>query len=82
MAPLNMVIIVPLFLSLGPGMEIDHATALMPLINVGLLTKEILAGSVEPIYFIETLLSLLFFAAVGIRFSVYWFDKENTIFRV
>jgi len=82
MAPLNMVIIVPLFLSLGPGMEIDHTTALMPLINVGLLTKEILAGSVEPIYFIETLLSLLFFAAVGIRFSVYWFDKENTIFRV
>ena len=82
MAPLNMVIIVPLFLSLGPGMEIDHATALMPLINVGLLTKEILAGSVEPIYFIETLSSLLFFAAVGIRFSVYWFDKENTIFRV
>ncbi len=82
MAPLNMVIIVPLFLSLGPGMEIDHTTALMPLINVGLLTKEILAGSVEPIYFIETLSSLLFFAAVGIRFSVYWFDKENTIFRV
>ena len=82
MAPLNMVIIVPLFLSLGPGMEIDHATALMPLINVGLLTKEILAGSVEPIYFIETLSSLLFFAAIGIRFSVYWFDKENTIFRV
>ena len=82
MAPLNMVIIVPLFLSLGPGMEIDHATALMPLINVGLLTKEILAGSVEPIYFIETLCSLLFFAAVGIQFSVYWFNKENTIFRV
>ena len=82
MGPLNMVIIVPLFLSLGPGMEMDHATALMPLINVGLLTKEILAGSVEPIYFIETLLSLLFFAAIGIRFSVYWFEKENTIFRV
>ena len=82
MGPLNMVIVVPLFLSLGPGMEMDHATALMPLINVGLLTKEILAGSVEPIYFIETLLSLLFFAAIGIRFSVYWFEKENTIFRV
>ena len=82
MGPLNMVIVVPLFLSLGPGMEMDHATALMPLINVGLLTKEILAGSVEPIYFIETLLSLLFCAAIGIRFSVYWFEKENTIFRV
>ncbi len=82
MGPLNIVIIVPLFLSLGPGMEMDHSTALMPLINVGLLTKEILAGSVEPIYFIETLLSLLFFAAIGIRFSVFWFEKENTIFRV
>ena len=80
MGPLNMVIIVPLFLSLGPGMEMDHATALMPLINVGLLTKEILAGSVELIYFIETLFSLLFCAAIGIWFSVYWFKKENTIF--
>jgi len=82
MGPLNMVIIVPLFLSLGPGMEMDHATALMPLINVGLLTKEILAGSVELIYFIETLFSLLFCASIGIWFSVFWFKKENTIFRV
>ena len=82
MGPLNMVIIVPLFLSLGPGMEMDHATALMPLINVGLLTKEILAGSVELIYFIETLFSLLFCAAIGIWFSVFWFKKENTIFRI
>ena len=82
MGPLNIMIIVPLFLSLGPGMEMDHATALMPLINVGLLTKEILAGSVELIYFIETLFSLLFCAAIGIWFSVFWFKKENTIFRV
>ncbi len=82
MGPLNIIIIVPLMLTLVPGIEIDHITALIPLINVGLLTKEILAGSVEPIYFIETLSSLLFFAAIGIRFSVYWFNKENTIFRV
>jgi len=82
MGPLNIIIIVPLMLTLGPGIEIDHITALIPLINVGLLTKEILAGSVEPIFFIETLSSLLFFAAIGIRFSVYWFNKENTIFRV
>ena len=82
MGPLNIVIIVPLMLTLGPGIEIDHITALIPLINVGLLTKEILAGSAKPIYFIETLSSLLFFAAIGIRFSVYWFNKENTIFRV
>ena len=82
MGPLNIIIIVPLMLTLGPGIEIDHITALIPLINVGLLTKEILAGSAKPIYFIETLSSLLFFAAIGIRFSVYWFNKENTIFRV
>ncbi len=82
MGPLNIVIIVPLMLTIGPGIEIDHITALIPLINVGLLTKEILAGSAQPIYFIETLSSLLFFAAIGIRFSVYWFNKENTIFRV
>ena len=82
MGPLNIIIIVPLMLTLGPGIEIDHITALIPLINVGLLTKEILAGSAQPIYFIETLSSLLFFAAIGIRFSVYWFNKENTIFRV
>ena len=82
MGPLNMIIIVPLFLSLGPGMEMDHSTALMPLINVGLLTKEILAGSVELIYFVLTFFSLLFCAAIGIWFSVFWFKKENTIFRV
>ena len=82
MGPLNIIIIVPLMLTIGPGIEIDHITALIPLINVGLLTKEILAGSAQPIYFIETLSSLLFFAAIGIRFSVYWFNKENTIFRV
>ena len=82
MGPLNIAVFIPLMLTLGPGIEIDHVTALIPLVNVGLLTKEILAGSLEPIYFIETLSSLLFFAAIGIRFSVYWFNKENTIFRV
>jgi len=82
MGPLNIIILVPLMLTLGPGIEIDHITALIPLINVGLLTKEILAGSMEPVFFVETLFSLLFFAAIGIRFSVYWFNKENTIFRV
>ena len=82
MGPLNIAIIIPLMLTLGPGFEIDHVTALIPLVNVGLLTKEILAGSLQPIYFIDTLSSLLFFAAIGIRFSVYWFNKENTIFRV
>ena len=82
MGPLNIIIIVPLMLTLGPGIEIDHITALIPLINVGLLTKEILAGSMEPVFFVETLFSLLFFAAIGIRFSVYWFNKESTIFRV
>ena len=82
MGPLNIIIIIPLMLTLGPGIEIDHITALIPLINVGLLTKEILAGSMEPVFFVETLFSLLFFAAIGIRFSVYWFNKENTIFRV
>ena len=82
MGPLNIIILIPLMLTLGPGIEIDHITALIPLINVGLLTKEILAGSMEPIFFVETLFSLLFFAAIGIRFSVYWFNKENTIFRV
>ena len=82
MGPLNIIIIIPLMLTLGPGIEIDHITALIPLINVGLLTKEILAGSMEPVFFVETLFSLLFFAAIGIRFSVYWFNKESTIFRV
>ena len=82
MGPLNIIILVPLFLSIGPGIEIDHVMALVPLINVGLLTKEIVAGSVESIYFIETLFSLLFFAAIGVRFSVYWFNKEKTIFRI
>ena len=76
MGPLNMVIIVPLFLSLGPGMEMDHATALMPLINVGLLTKEILAGSVELIYFIETLFFYCFVLLLGFGFLFSGLKRE------
>ena len=80
--PLNMIVFVPIMLSLGPGIELNHVTALVPIVNVGLITKEILSGSLEMVYFMETFLSLMGYALVGVRFTVYWFNKENTIFRI
>ena len=79
--PLNIAIIVPAAIGLTPGMELNKITALIPILNVSLATKEMHSGSINWILLSEVYASLIVLAAFSLWFCVKWFNREETIFR-
>jgi sodium transport system permease protein len=80
-SPLMIVVIVPAFIGLMPGMSLDATTALIPILNVSLATKGIIAGTVTPAILAEVYLSLIVFAGLSLYICAKMFGRENTIFR-
>jgi sodium transport system permease protein len=81
MTPMNIVVIFPVFIGLFPGIELNNTTALIPILNVSLATKEIISGTIEPGMLLEVYLSLFVLSALGLFFCVKNFQRESTIFR-
>lgn len=46
-SPLNIVIVLPAMIGMFPGVELNAVTALIPVVNVVLATKELIAGTLE-----------------------------------
>lgn len=80
-APFNIAIIFPAVIGTLPGIELNYKTALIPITNVALATKDVLAGSIEPILLAEVYLSLFILAGLSLWFCVKWFHREETLFR-
>ena len=80
-APLNIVIIFPAVIGTLPGIELNAITSLIPILNVSLASKDIIAGVMNPVYMTEVYLSLFGFAALSLYWCVRSFNKESTIFR-
>lgn len=81
MAPLNIFIILPVFIGLLPGIELNAGTALIPVLNVSLATKEVLAGTITTPLLLEVYASLILLAGLSLFFCAKWFDRESVIFR-
>lgn len=79
--PMIVVVIMPAIIGLLPGIELNHITALIPVLNVSLVTKDLIGGTLDYIYMVEALITLTLMAGIGILFSVYWFGKEGNILR-
>ena len=80
-APLNIAIIFPAVIGTLPGVQLDLITALIPILNISLASKDIISGSINPLYMAEVYLSLFGFAALSLYWCVRSFNKESTIFR-
>ncbi|MBU4267906.1 MAG: ABC transporter permease, partial [Acidobacteria bacterium] len=80
-APLNMIIIIPVLIGIFPGIKLNAATALIPILNISLATKEIIAGTISSWLMAEVFLVLFALAAVGLIFCTRWFNREAIIFR-
>jgi len=81
MTPMTFVVILPVFIGILPGIELNALTALIPVLNVSLATKEMIAGTITPFQLIEVYGSLIALAAAGIYFCMRWFEREDIIFR-
>jgi len=80
-APLNIVIIFPAVIGTLPGMELNAITSLIPVLNVSLASKDIIAGVINPLYMAEVYMSLFGFAGLALFWCVKMFNWEKTIFR-
>ena len=80
-SPIIMLIIIPLVLALMPGIELSWSTVLIPVLNIGLGVKEIMAGTIDMIQYAVILLSLIAFAVASVYFSYKKFSDENAILK-
>lgn len=77
--PLNIIMVVPAMVGFFPGIELNAATACIPVVNIVLATKELIAGTLD-----MGLLSLSFFvmttlAVLAVFVSYKRFDKETNV---
>jgi len=79
--PLNIMIIIPVLIGIFPGIKLNATTALIPILNISLATKEIIAGTISPLLMVEVFLVLFVLAALGLIFCTRWFNREAVIFR-
>lgn len=79
--PVQYVVLVPVILSTLPGMKLSYQTALIPLLNVSLASKEIIKGTIDPLQYVLIFLSTLVIAVLGIVFCTKWFQREDVLFR-
>ena len=81
LTPLSLVVILPVLFGLLPGIELNTKTALIPILNVSLATKDVISGTIEPLHLVLSYISLFVLAGASIWFCVVWFSREETLFR-
>ena len=80
-SPLMIVVILPAIVSLLPGVELNAKLALIPILNVSLVSKEILSGNYP-----WGMIGLIFasscaYAAAALFIAVRTFQNESVLFR-
>lgn len=79
--PAIIIAIVPLVIGMMPGIQLNFGTALIPILNVALASKEIIAGTIDYGMLAVVFLSLIVIAGLGVMISIRQFGKEGNILR-
>ncbi|HUX07190.1 MAG TPA: ABC transporter permease [Acidobacteriota bacterium] len=84
MGPLTILIILPAFASFLPGVELNYTLSMVPVVNVSLVLKKVLAGQGFEVmhYYALTFVSTLVIAGIAIWLCARMFKNENAIFKV
>jgi sodium transport system permease protein len=80
--PLLIVTILPAVASLLPGVELSSRLALVPVVNVSLVSKEILSGIYHWNYILLIFGSTSVYAAAALAAAVALFKRESVLFRM
>ncbi|GAA6185145.1 ABC transporter permease [Aliiglaciecola sp. NS0011-25] len=81
MGTLMMLLFIPIFLAMAPGVELKGIWAWVPLTNVALAIKELIKGTMDYFQLIAIFGSTALIAAGLLAFCVNWFNKEKVLFR-
>ena len=79
--PLLIAAILPAVASLLPGVELNSRLALVPVVNVSLVSKEILSGTYHWNYILLIFGSTCVYAAAALAAAVAMFKRESVLFR-
>jgi sodium transport system permease protein len=74
-------VIVPAVASMLPGIELTAKLALIPILNVSLLCKELVSGTYHWNFIALIFLSTCVYAAVALFLAVKMFQREDVLFR-
>jgi len=77
--PLNIVMVLPAMVGFFPGIELNMITACIPVVNVVLSTKELIAGTLDGGLLALSFMVMLFLAMTTVFISYKKFDKETNI---
>ncbi|TNE53757.1 MAG: ABC transporter permease [Bacteroidetes bacterium] len=78
-APMNAVIVLPAMVGFFPGIELNMTTACIPVVNIVLATKELIAGTLQMPYVLLSFGIMLALASLSIMFSYKRFGKEGNL---
>ena len=79
--PLILVVIIPAVFGLLPGIELSYKTALIPILNLSLVCKEMLSGTWNWHFIALIFGSSCVYAGLGLAFCVKMFNREDVMFR-
>lgn len=79
--PMMILVIVPVFIGLMPGMELNWTMALIPVLNISLASKGIIAGTVQLVPLLIVFGSSILYALVSLAICARFFDREEILFR-
>jgi sodium transport system permease protein len=80
-SPLVIIIIMPAIVGLLPGVELDARLALIPILNVSLVSKELVSGVWQWNYLALIFASTCVYAGIALGCAIKMFDREDVIFR-
>jgi sodium transport system permease protein len=81
LAPMIMVAMLPILVSVLPGIELTAKTALIPILNVSLSIRAIIAGTAQPFHLVLVYGSLSVLALAGLFLCSKMFERESAVFR-
>jgi len=79
--PLNFVVIIPAMVALMPSVELNWQTVWVPILNIALATKEIIAGSIQISQYAVIVLSLTLMAFAMCFFSFKQFSRDDMVLK-
>jgi sodium transport system permease protein len=79
--PLLIATVIPAAVAALPGVELNYALSLVPVLNVSLAGREIMSGLFHWNYLAVVFLSMCLYAAAAVAVAVALFKREDVLFR-
>lgn len=78
--PVTLGFMLPAYASIIPGFELTTSTAIIPVVNISLLIKDVMVGDINTVLMMMVLVSTMAFTIIAIIILAKLFDSESVLF--